>query len=136
MQAGIINQAADLAELAQMIGADEQTLGATLDGWNASCEAQEDTQFGRLPGSFTPIRTPPFYTAPIWPLVSNTQGGPVHNAGQQVMDTDDRPIARLYAVGELGSSFGHLYMSGSNITECLVTGRVAAGHAAELESWE
>ncbi len=135
VEAGIIRPAGDVRELGQIIGADEDTLSATLDTWNASCDAAHDAAFGRLPGSFTPIRRPPFYTAQIWPLVSNTQGGPVHNARQQVIDVEDQPIARLYAAGELGSSFGHLYMSGSNITECLVTGRVAARDAAGLEPW-
>jgi len=36
------------------------------------------------------------------------------------------------AAGELGSSFGHLYLSGGNIAECLVTGRVAGRNAASL----
>jgi succinate dehydrogenase/fumarate reductase flavoprotein subunit len=41
----------------------------------------------------------------------------------------------LYAAGELGSAFGHLYMSGGNIAEWFVTGRVAGRHAAALASW-
>jgi succinate dehydrogenase/fumarate reductase flavoprotein subunit len=40
----------------------------------------------------------------------------------------------LFAVGELGSSFGHLYMSGGNIAECFVTGRVAGRAAAGLSA--
>ncbi len=135
VQSGIIKKASDVGELAQIMGADEKILEATLDRWNASCDTESDTEFGRMPGSFTPVRTPPYYTAPIWPLVSNTQGGPVHNARQQIMNVDGGPITRLYAAGELGSSFGHLYMSGSNITECFVTGRVAARDAAGLEDW-
>jgi predicted oxidoreductase len=64
--------------------------------------------------------------------VSNTQGGPVHDARQRVLDPAGRPIARLYAAGELGSVFGHLYMSGGNIAECFVGGRIAGrGAAAE-----
>ena len=46
------------------------------------------------------------------------------------------PIARLYAAGELGSAFGHLYLSGGNITECFITGRVAGRQAAALAPWE
>jgi predicted oxidoreductase len=67
--------------------------------------------------------------------VSNTQGGPVHNARQQVINAEGQPICRLYAVGELGSAFGHLYMSGSNIAECFVTGEVAGREAASLRAW-
>ena len=69
----------------------------------------------------------------IWvevrPVVSNTQGGPVHNAKQEILDSFGDTIPGLYAAGELGSSFGHLYMSGSNVTECLVSGRIAGRNA-------
>jgi succinate dehydrogenase/fumarate reductase flavoprotein subunit len=40
------------------------------------------------------------------------------------------PIPRLYAAGELGSPFGHLYLSGGNLSECVVTGRVAGTSVA------
>ena len=47
-----------------------------------------------------------------------------------------KPIPRLYAAGELGSSFGHLYLSGGNIAECFVTGRIAGRNAAALAAWD
>jgi succinate dehydrogenase/fumarate reductase flavoprotein subunit len=78
---------------------------------------------------------PPYYFGEVFPAVSNTQGGPVHNPSQQILDTAGAPIARLYAAGELGSSFGHLYLSGGNIAECFVTGWIAGRHAAGLEPW-
>jgi predicted oxidoreductase len=59
----------------------------------------------------------------------------VHNAKQQIVDIAGRPIERLYAAGELGSSFGHLYLSGGNIAECIVTGWVAGREAAGLPAW-
>ncbi|MCX7310359.1 MAG: hypothetical protein NTV56_01190, partial [Alphaproteobacteria bacterium] len=43
------------------------------------------------------------------------------------------PIERLYVAGELGSVFGHLYLSGGNYSECLVAGRIAGMKAACLE---
>jgi len=47
-----------------------------------------------------------------------------------------KPIPRLYAAGELGSAFGHLYLSGGNIAECFVTGRIAGMNAAALAAWD
>ena len=81
------------------------------------------------------IDTPPYCFGPVYPAVSNTQGGPVHNPRQQILDTAAAPIARLYAAGELGSSFGHLYLSGGNIAECFVTGRIAGREASLLAPW-
>ena len=76
-----------------------------------------------------------FRVRQVWPAVSNTQGGPIHNARQQIVDTGGNAIPRLYAAGELGSSFGHLYLSGGNIAECLVTGWVAGREAATIATW-
>ena len=80
----------------------------------------------------TRIDTPPYVFGAVYPTVSNTQGGPVHDAQQRIIDVSGKPIPRLYAAGELGSSFGHLYLSGGNISECFVTGWIAGrGAAAE-----
>jgi predicted oxidoreductase len=97
------------------------------------CGSGADTDFPRPPGSMMRIETPPFYGAPVWATVSNTQGGPVHDEKQRVIDAFGEPIPRLYAAGELGSSFGHLYLSGGNIAECFVTGRIAGKNAATAE---
>ena len=81
------------------------------------------------------IQRPPFFADEVWPVVSNTQGGPVHDPKQRIIDVEDQPIPRLYAAGELGSSFGHLYLAGGNIAECVVTGRIAGREAASLPPW-
>ena len=75
------------------------------------------------------LATPPFYAARLWPVVINTQGGPVHDARQRVLDPFGRPVPRLYAAGELGSVFGHVYLAGGNLAECFVGGRNAARSA-------
>ena len=78
------------------------------------------------------IRHPPFIYAPVWPIVSNTQGGPVHDARQRAVRPDGVPIPRFFTAGELGSVFGHLYMSGGNIAECFVGGAIAGCGAATI----
>ena len=59
----------------------------------------------------------------------------MHDRRQRVIDVFGAPIPRLYAAGELGSAFGHLYMSGGNIAECFVSGRIAGAGAAALAEW-
>ena len=98
--------------------------------WNEQCAAGEDNDFGRPAGTMVPVTTPPFYGAQVWPVCSNTQGGPVHDGKQRIIDAYGEPIPRLYSAGEMGSAFGHLYLSGGNIAECFVTGRIAGKHAA------
>ncbi len=130
---GILQRANNLAELARATGAGEAALEASLAGWNQACTAGRDGDWARPPTSMMPIAKPPFVFAPVWPVVSNTQGGPVHDAAQRIVRPDGTPIAGLYAAGEMGSVFGHLYMSGGNIAECFVGGRIA-GIAAARES--
>ena len=55
------------------------------------------------------IDEPPYYVAQTWPIVANTQGGPVHDAEQRLLNPFSEVIEGLYAAGELGSVFGHLY---------------------------
>jgi succinate dehydrogenase/fumarate reductase flavoprotein subunit len=133
---GILQQAASLDELAGAIGADAAALKATVARWNMLCDQGCDTDFGRPGGTMARIETPPYCFGEVFPAVSNTQGGPVHNPRQQIVDTTNTPIARLYSAGELGSSFGHLYLSGGNIAECFVTGWIAGREAAALAPWD
>lgn len=131
VESGILKRADTLAGLAVQLGIDAAALEASVARWNADCAQGRDAQFERPAGSMTPIKTPPFYGAPVWATMSNTQGGPVHDAAQRIIDVYGQPIPHLYAAGELGSSFGHLYLSGGNIAECFVTGRIAGTNAAK-----
>jgi len=133
IESGLLKKADSLAELAGMIGVEADVLEETLARWNKMCAQKKDDDFGRPSGTMMKIQRPPFYAGEVWPVVSNTQGGPVHDRHQRIVDVDGNPIPRLYAAGELGSAWGHLYMSGGNLSECVVTGRIAARHAAGLE---
>jgi succinate dehydrogenase/fumarate reductase flavoprotein subunit len=115
---------------------DARRLEKTVARWNEIVAAREiDADHFRGPDSmFGPIASPPFYAVKVWPLISNTQGGPVHNARQQILDPFGRPISRLYAVGELGSMFGHIYETMGNIAECITSGRIAGKNAAGEKS--
>ena len=124
-----------LAELADAFDIDREAFQATIDDWNSACATGIDRAFGRPPASMMPIAEPPFSAAHVWPIVSNTQGGLPHDEGQRVLDAFGAPIPRLYVAGELGSVFGHLYISGGNFSECLVGGQIAGRNAARLAPW-
>jgi succinate dehydrogenase/fumarate reductase flavoprotein subunit len=127
----ILMRAGTLAELAADMELPVQPFLNSIDSWNAACAAGADAQFGRPAASMMPIARAPFYGAKVWPVVSNTQGGPVHDAGQRVLDAFGAAIPGLFVAGELGSGFGHLYMSGGNLAECFIGGRIAGAGAAD-----
>jgi succinate dehydrogenase/fumarate reductase flavoprotein subunit len=136
VERGWIKRADTIPELAGMLGLPADNLVRSVERWNAFVDAGEDGDFGRVPSTMLPIRTPPFYGAEQWPIVSNTQGGPVHNGHSQVLDPFGEPIPRLYAAGECGSLFGHVYLESGNNAECFITGRIAGEHAASLSPWD
>jgi succinate dehydrogenase/fumarate reductase flavoprotein subunit len=136
VELGILQKAESVSELAVLLQVDAQVLERTLARWNAHCANQRDDDFGRPAITMVPIKTPPYYCGKVWPVVSNTQGGPVHDAKQRVLNPFAEPIPRLYEAGELGSIWGHLYLSGGNLAECLITGRIAGREAAALTPWD
>ena len=136
VELGILTRADTLEGLAIRLDLEPEAVVASVSRWNEQCGSRRDGDFGRPGGTLTPIRTPPFYGAPVWATLSNTQGGPVHDAESRIIDVWGKPIPRLFAAGELGSAFGHLYLSGGNIAECFVTGRIAGRNAANLAAWD
>lgn len=85
--------------------------------------------FGAVPAVLQAL----FDVGEVRPVVSNTQGGgPIHNAKQQIINVFGEPIPRLDEAGECGSAFGYLYLSGANLSECLITGKVAGHEASNL----
>ena len=125
---GVFRRAGSVAELAQIIGAQASAVAATLSAWSGACTARHDP-LGRPPSSMRDL-APPYFAASVVPVVSNTQGGPRHDAAQRVLDPFGAPIPGLWAAGECGSVFGHLYLSGGNIAECFVGGEIAGRTAA------
>ena len=136
LEARILRKADSVAGLAAQMGVAENVLARTIADWNEACDGGRDSVHGRPTTSMVRIATPPFYFAEVWPVCSNTQGGPVHDAEQRVIDAFGQPIGRLFAAGELGGVFGHLYISGGNLAECFVGGWTAGRAAARLAAWD
>ena len=142
VEKGWILKGDTLADLAEQMNAveggegkmDASQLQATVDSWNAMCEAGEDTEFGRAPETMRPL-TGPFYAILTYPTQYNTQGGPKRNTNAQTLDAFGEPIPRLYNVGECGAGYGWVYNGGWNNCEAMVTGIWAGKHVAGLEPW-
>lgn len=136
IELGIFESADTIEALATKMGVPPARLAATVARWNEMVERGHDEDHGRMPDTMVPIRTPPYYFGRVYPIVINTQGGPRRNVRQEVVDPFGAPIPRLYAAGELGSVFGHIYMGGGNLAECFVGGWTAGRNAAALADWE
>jgi len=133
---GILKKVDSIEELAAYIKTDVDVVRSELDKWNRYCEQQHDDDHGRHPATMAPIKEPPFYIGEIWPVISNTQGGPVHDIDQRILNGFGEPVPRLYEAGELGSIWGSVYIAGGNLSECFIAGRIAANHVTALDPWD
>ena len=78
-----------------------------------------------------PIDTPPFYAYAVTGGVTFTFGGVLVNDNAQVMSVSYRPIAGLFACGEMvGGLFHYNYPGGSGLVSGAVFGRIAGASAA------
>lgn len=127
---GILRRAGSVGELADAMGVGRAVLSETLARWNAACASGADDEFGRPAATRRPVSAPPFYFGEVWPVVSNTQGGLVHDVRQRVLNPYGEHVPRLYVAGELGSLWGFLYLSGGNLAECFISGRIAGEQVA------
>ncbi|MFH1125475.1 MAG: FAD-dependent tricarballylate dehydrogenase TcuA [Pseudomonadota bacterium] len=77
------------------------------------------------------IDTPPYQAYAVVCGLTMTYGGLKTNEKAQVIDTSDRSIKGLYAVGEVtGGFFYHNYPSGTGLVRGAVMGRIAGAEAA------
>ncbi len=130
-----IKKANSINKIADIIKVNSKVLNETVERWNFFCGTGNDEDFHRPSKTMMPLLNPPFYVMEAWPIISNTQGGPVHDPSQRVLDPMGKPIPRLYAAGEITSIFGHLYLEAGNITECFVGGKIAGQAAAAENPW-
>ncbi len=109
---------------------DAAALSHAVETWNGFCAARHDSDFEREVGTMGPVSAPPHFAIPLYPGGPNTKGGLRADAQRRVLDWDDRPIPRLYAVGEICSVFQFVYQGGGNLAEGIAFGRVAGRNAA------
>ncbi len=130
---GYMIECADYAALAELIGADVETITATMDSWIAAVEAKEDAEFGRddLATVKYDMKTAPYYAVKIAPGVHHTMGGLKINTNTEVVDTTGNVIPGLYAAGEVtGGVHGGNRLGGNAVCDIVVFGRIAGQNAA------
>lgn len=139
-------QAHTIPELAESLGVDPDGLQGTIDQYNMSCPEHgvDDFNPSTLDGVGTrgvtppksnwalPFDSPPYLGYAVTCGITFTFGGlKIDPRSGQVLDTEDRPMAGLYAAGELvGGLFYNNYAGGSGLMAGSVFGRIAGRSAA------
>jgi tricarballylate dehydrogenase len=128
--------------LAEAMGIDVEGLERTVAAYNAAVQAGEfdpARQGGKRTEGITPpksnwalpLDTPPYVGYAVTCGITFTFGGLRVDGQARVLDGDGRPIAGLYAAGELvGGLFYDNYAGGSGLMAGSVFGRIAGEGAA------
>lgn len=122
--------------LAEQCGLPPATLALTIDRYNKGREARSDAYLRtHMPAA---IETGPFYAIKHHATAALTYGGVKTDSRLNVVDADGRPVAGLYAAGEvLGmGAFGNCHLGGVTISSSLTFGRLlgerlGSGEAAD-----
>jgi len=130
---GRMVKAESIKELEEKLGITKGGLTRTVERINDALKSSgPDPDFGgeRVRGMLK-LETGPFYAIAQWPSVHYTMGGLRINENAMVIDVFGKPIARLYAAGEVcGGIHGANRLAGNALAECVVFGRIAGENAA------
>lgn len=130
---GILVKADSLEELAKHFEMDPEALKATVENFNKNSAEGKDPEFNlRNVDSKWQVKTPPFYMLKCVPAVHHTMGGLTINPDAQVLDKAGKPIAGLYAAGEVtGGIHGSNRLGSCAMADIAVFGRTAGENAAK-----
>jgi 3-oxosteroid 1-dehydrogenase len=141
----LLTSASTVEGLGQAMGIDGKALAETVARFNGFAAAGKDEDFQRGENSYdliygdirikpnpclAPLAEPPFYAVQIQPGDIGTKGGLLTDEHAQVMGTDGKPIAGLYAIGNCSASVTGRYYPGAGATLGPAMTFVAAEHIA------
>lgn len=126
-----------LDDLAAYLTADPAVLKATIERYNELCAAGEDTDFGKSAASLFPLDSAPYYAVQESGTCLTTVNGLKTDWQSQVLGLNGKPIAGLYALGNVsGSMFFGTYphhLSAVSTGRCLTFGYLLGRRLAGLE---
>ena len=129
ISAGIVTEAATIEELATKIGADVDTLTATMAKFADDVTNGNPDEFGRE-GLELPLTEGNFYACLVAPAIHHTMGGLKINTATEVLTEEGTAIAGLFAAGEVtGGVHGANRLGGNAVTDIVVFGRTAGTSA-------
>ena len=129
ISAGIVTEAETIEELATKIGADVDTLTATMTKFADDVTNGNPDEFGRE-GLELPLTEGNFYACLVAPAIHHTMGGLKINTATEVLREDGTAIAGLFAAGEVtGGVHGANRLGGNAVTDIVVFGRTAGSSA-------
>lgn len=142
-----VHRADTIADLADQLGVDAQSLEATQNRFNGFAQSGADEDFGRGSSEYDrfygdrqhsgagatlgQVNTPPYYAVPIEMGALGTNGGAKTTPQAQVVDLDGAVIGGLFAAGNvMAAATGSVYAGAGGTLGPTLTFGVVAGRAA------
>jgi fumarate reductase flavoprotein subunit len=127
-----VHPAADVAELAQYVGCDEETLALTLASAHAAAAGESADELGRTDFGQGPLEAP-YFVCKTHPAMFHTQGGVRVDRFARVVTAEGVPVPGLYAGGGVaagvsGQSGADGYASGNGLLTAVGLGYAAGTH--------
>jgi len=127
---GLVKSGATPVELGRALGMPGETLAQTIETYNKAVDAKNDAEFQR-PSMPRALRTPGYHAIEVKPRIHYTMGGLKIDTAARVIGENGKPVAGLFAAGEVtGGVHGANRLGGNSICETIVFGRIAGAHAA------
>lgn len=131
---GAVLKSNTLEELAALMEVPAETLTATVERYNSLAAEGKDVDFGVEADKMKPVTRAPYYAVKLLNFCLVTISGLIINTNMQVLDTEGKVIAGLYASGNTsGGFFSDTYprnVHGASHGRAMTFGRLAALHAA------
>lgn len=135
LETGATYKGETLEELAEAADINVKNLLATVEQYNAYCEAGEDGMYSKDSQFLYPVKNGPFYVVTGRSTELCTLGGLKVTTDFEVMDTENQVIPGLYSAGVdcSGSLYNNSYVSYEGVTMgwSTTSGRLAGANAAE-----
>ena len=130
---GVLISATTIAELADKMGINRQTLTSTMSRYTEMQLNGKDDDFGRAASAMTaPLNVPPFYAVGVTPAIHHTMGGIKVDPDMHVLREDGTVLPGLYAAGEVtGGLHGANRLGGNGVGDVVVNGKIAGRNAAK-----
>ena len=120
------------SDLATEIGVDSSVIESEFADYNQAAESGQPDRFGKSHFRNCPFDMKDrFFIARIEPVINYCAGGLMIDLSSQVVGRHGQPIPGLYAAGEVaGGIHGSQPLTGNDLLDCVVFGRIAAVTAA------
>lgn len=131
---GLFAQGETVAAAAEALGLPGDAFQASLDEYNAMCEAGVDDQFDKKAELLIPLTTGPYYVLTMGVCTHGTFGGYEVNADMQVLKENGLVMPNLYAAGEVSCGtfiYDDYPAGGCGLNWAYTSGRFAGTNAGK-----